>query len=286
MSTLDGLGAIDPDDPRPVSHQIANHLRAAILTGRYKPGERLPSQNDLSERYDVARETVKAALRALRDERLIVTRQGSGAFVRAQTERPIGLRPHVESAFERADVTIDFAGFTGETLHGVLQEPLDKIRAGRLTPATIAIRILLPDMTQPAVVPTLADGRDDPALREREAGIARRHVEAIADSVHELADLKLVQEATVKVRAYAAASLVKLYIVNEEEVFFGFYPVLRHSVTVKGKKTAIRDLAGKDSTLFHFTVDDDDHSIGTPFVEESKAWFDSVWTILAHEYTP
>src|SRR5258706_9216967 len=140
MSTLDGLGAIDPDDPRPVSHQIANHLRAAILTGRYKPGERLPSQNDLSDRYDVARETVKAALRALRDERLIVTRQGSGAFVRAQTERPIGLRPHVESAFERADVTIDFAGFTGETLHGVLQEPLDKIRAGRLTPATIGIR--------------------------------------------------------------------------------------------------------------------------------------------------
>jgi hypothetical protein len=135
-------------------------------------------------------------------------------------------------------------------------------------------------------VPALADGRDDPALRQREAGIARRHVEAIADSVHELADLKLVQEATVKVRAYAAASLVKLYIVNGEEVFFGFYPVLRHSVTVRGKKTAIRDLAGKDSTLFHFTVDDDDHSIGTPFVEQSKTWFDSVWNILSHEYAP
>src|SRR4051812_10574410 len=104
MST-DGLGAINPDDSRPVSQQIANQLRAAILTGRYKPGERLPSQHDLAERYDVARETVKAALRALRDERLIVTRQGSGAFVRAQTERPVGLRPHIESAFERDEVT-------------------------------------------------------------------------------------------------------------------------------------------------------------------------------------
>src|SRR3954463_8317662 len=147
VSQLDELGTINPDDPRPVSQQIANHLRAAILTGGFKPGERLPSQNDLADKYDVARETVKTALRILRDERLIVTRQGSGAFVRAQTERPVELRPHVESAFERPHVPVDFAGFSGETLHGALAEPLDKIRAGRLTPETIHVRILLPDMT-------------------------------------------------------------------------------------------------------------------------------------------
>lgn len=286
MTTLDGLGSINPDDARPVSQQIANHLRAAILTGRYQPGDRLPSQNELAERYDVARETVKAALRALRDERLIVTRQGSGAFVRAQTERPVGLRPHVESAFEREEVSIDFAGFTGETLHGALAEPLDKIRAGRLTPQTIAIRILLPDMTSPVAVPARADGTDDPAIRQRETGIARRHIEAIADSVHELASLKLVREAAVQVRAHTAVSLMKMYILNGEEVFFGFYPVVENTVAINGEPTLIRDLAGKDSTLFHFTIDDDDHSIATPFVEESKAWFDSVWTVLAHEYTP
>jgi hypothetical protein len=42
---------------------------------------------------------------------------------------------------------------------------------------------------------------------------------------------------------------------------------------------------GKDSTLFHFTLEDDDHTIGTPFVDHSKAWFESVWAI-AHEYAP
>src|SRR3954462_5965622 len=104
VRALDELGTINPDDPRPVSQQIANQLRAAILTGRYKPGERLPSQNELTDLYDVARGTVKAARRAFRDERLIVTRQGSGAFVRAQTEKPVGLRPHIESAFERENV--------------------------------------------------------------------------------------------------------------------------------------------------------------------------------------
>ena len=286
MNADDGLGAINPDDPRPVSQQIANQLRAAILTGRYQPGDRLPSQNELTERFDVARETVKTALRVLRDERLIVTRQGSGAFVRAQTQRPVGLRPHVESAFERAQVTVDFAGFTGETLHGALQEPLDKIRAGRLTPETVHLRILLPDMSVPAAVPSRADGTDDKAVRQRQANIARRHTEAVVDSVHELAELGLVREAIVQVRAHKAVSLMKLYILNGEEVFFGFYPVTRHTVSIKGKPTPIADLLGKDSTLFHFTVDDDDHSIGTPFVEEATAWFDSVWNTVSYEYAP
>src|SRR5689334_23717738 len=190
---LDGL---DPDDPRPASQQIANVLRAAILTRRFQPGERLPSQNELADRYGVARETVKAALRILRDERLIVSRQGSGAFVRAQTERPVGLRPHVEAAFERPHVAIDFAGFSSETLHGAVQEPLDKIRAGRLTPESVQFRILLPDLGQPTVVPSRAEpAGDDPAVRERAARIARRHTEAIAETVGELATLGLVRHA-------------------------------------------------------------------------------------------
>ena len=79
MTSTNALAVIDPDDPRPASQQIANQLRAAILTGRFRPGERLPSQNELADRYAVARETVKAALRLLREERLIVSRQGSGA---------------------------------------------------------------------------------------------------------------------------------------------------------------------------------------------------------------
>ena len=33
----------------------------------------------------------------------------------------VGLRPFIEQAFTREHVTIDFAGFSGETLHGVVQ---------------------------------------------------------------------------------------------------------------------------------------------------------------------
>jgi DNA-binding transcriptional regulator YhcF (GntR family) len=279
------LRGLDPDDPRPPSQQIANHLRAAILTRRLQPGERLPSQHELAERYGVARETIKSALRILREERLTVSRQGSGVFVRARVDRPVGLRPHVEATFERPHVKVDFAGFSGETLHSLLQVPLDNIRAGRLTPQSISIRILLPDMTLPAAVPSRADtGQDDPAVRQRAERIARRSTEAIVDSVHELAALGLVDKAVAEVRAHSTATLFKLYLLNDEEAFFAFYPVVRHSVTIKGERTEIFDVLGKDVPLFHFSVSDDETSEGSQYVEQAREWFDSVWHTISREY--
>lgn len=279
------LQGLDPDDPRPPSQQIANHLRAAILTRRLQPGEKLPSQHELAERYGVARETIKSALRVLREERLIISRQGSGVFVRMRVDRPVGLRPHVEAAFDRSHVKIDFAGFSGETLHGLLQAPLDDIRAGRLAPQSISIRILLPDMSVPAAVPSRADtGQDDPAVRQRAERIARRHTEAIVESVHELAALGLVDKAFAEVRAHSTATLFKLYLLNDDEAFFAFYPVVRHRVMVKGQQTEIFDVLGKDVPLFHFSVSDDDTSEATQYVEQAREWFDSVWHTISRDY--
>jgi DNA-binding transcriptional regulator YhcF (GntR family) len=284
---MDPLKDLDPDDPRPASQQIANHLRAAILTGRFAPGERLPSQNELAERYDVARETVKSALRILREERLVVTRQGSGAFVRAQGERPVSLRPHIEAAFEKAHVSIDFAGFSAETLHGALSEPLDKIRAGRLTPESITVRILVPDFTAPTAVPSRAEPpSDDPAVRQRAERIVRRHTGAIVDAVQELGELGLVRAASAQVRSHGGGAPFKVYIINAEEAFFGFYPVVERTVTLAGEQTPIYDVLGKDVPLFHFAADDLDDSTGTLYVQQARGWFDSVWNTTAREFTP
>jgi DNA-binding transcriptional regulator YhcF (GntR family) len=282
---VSGGYGLEPDDPRPASQQIASLLRAAILTRRLLPGERLPSQGELARRYGVARETVKSALRMLRDERLIVTRQGSGAFVRSQADPPVGLRPHIETAFECRHVSIDFAGFTGETLHGALQEPLDKIRAGRLAPESVAVRILLPDLRLPAVVPSRVDSRaDDPAARQRADRIARRHTDAIIESVHELVQLGLVHTATASARRHGPANLFKLYIVNHDEVFFGFYPITEHTVTTDHGPVDIYDVLGKDVPLFHFALGDQDDAIASQYVTLARAWFDSVWRTIGRDY--
>jgi DNA-binding transcriptional regulator YhcF (GntR family) len=247
-------------------------------------GERLPSQIELADYFQVARETVKSALRILRDERLVVSRQGSGAFVRSQMERPVGLRPHVEEAFERSNVTVDFAGFSGETLHGALAEPLDKIRAGRLTTESLRVRILIPDTSVPMAFPVDAkSGNDLPAARDRAERIMRRHTEAIVESVHELGSLGLIKHASAAVRSYRATPLFKLYVLNQEEAFFGFYPVVEHSVNIKGSQVAIFDVLGKDSVLFHYSSGDDESGNETAYVQQAALWFDSLWSNVAKD---
>lgn len=61
---------------------IASDLRTAIMNGTYQPGDRLPGENDLMQRYSVARMTVRGAFGTLQNEGLTVAHQGRGVFVR------------------------------------------------------------------------------------------------------------------------------------------------------------------------------------------------------------
>ena len=140
----------------------------------------------------------------------------------------VGIRPFIEQAFQRDHVSVDFAGFSGETLHGVIQEPLDKIRIGRTKLASITIRRLLPDTTRPMVLPCRAgDLADDSGLRARMTRLTARHAHAITASVQELAALGIVPDAKAEIRAHGCALMFKLYVLNGEEAFFGLYPILR-----------------------------------------------------------
>lgn len=276
---------LEPDDPRPPYQQVANHLRAAILTRVFAPGDKLPSGPELSKRYGVARMTIQQAIRVLREEGLVISRQGSGVFVRARTERPVGIRPHIERAFESERVTIDFAGLSGETLAGALSEPLDKVRLGRLAPTAIRIRLLVPSTSSPWSLPCrVEDLADDPDFRKRAAGITGRSVSAITEAVSELSSLGLVPDASAEVRLHSLTPLFKLYVINDDEAFFGFYPVTEHLVTIKGNPHNMYDLLGKDATLFHHAATNNDETSGQ-YVQQARAWFDSVWGTVARPPT-
>lgn len=77
---------------------------------------------------------------------------------RERIERPVGLRPHLEKAFEADGVRIDFVGYPAETFHGAIAEPLDKIRTGRLTPKSIHIRLLVSHTTTQLALPVATSG--------------------------------------------------------------------------------------------------------------------------------
>ena len=269
---------LDPNDPRPPYVQVANAVRAAILTKQYATGEQLPSGAQLATRYGVSRMTVQQALRLLRQEGLIVSRQGSGVFVRERTGSPVELRPVIEAAFSAESVSIDFFGLSGETLQAALQEPLDQVRVGRLTPRSIRLRLLLPDTSRPWGLPANADDlSDDPAFRGRAEQIIRRSTDGLRESIAELIDLGLIGGGGAEIRRVPVAPLFKLYVINSENAFFGYYPVARHDVRIDGAVHPIVDLMGKDARLFRFSTRDQDQ--GAEQFEQAAAWFDSMWSL-------
>lgn len=61
--------------------QIANILESDILSGKLKKDEKLPTEMELMETYDVSRMTARLAIKSLHDKGLVVRKQGKGTFV-------------------------------------------------------------------------------------------------------------------------------------------------------------------------------------------------------------
>ena len=61
--------------------QIEDLMRQDIIEGTWKPGDRLPTETELAERFSVNRHTLRRALAALRDSGLVRIEQGRGTFV-------------------------------------------------------------------------------------------------------------------------------------------------------------------------------------------------------------
>jgi DNA-binding GntR family transcriptional regulator len=78
--------AIDRDSYEPAYAQLVNILRRQIAAGEFLPGSRLPSEAQLCKEYEVSPMTVRRAINVLLDQRVVVTSQGKGTFV-----RPLGL---------------------------------------------------------------------------------------------------------------------------------------------------------------------------------------------------
>jgi GntR family transcriptional regulator len=61
--------------------QIAQDLRQQIESGALPPGEKLPTEQQLSEKYQASRNTIRDAIKWLTNRTLVETRAGQGTFV-------------------------------------------------------------------------------------------------------------------------------------------------------------------------------------------------------------
>lgn len=69
-------------DASPDYLQVAERIRAAITSRRYKQGNKLPSTPTLGRWFGVSTETARQAVQVVEDEGLVIRRQGIGTFVR------------------------------------------------------------------------------------------------------------------------------------------------------------------------------------------------------------
>lgn len=75
------------DSSKPLYLQIEADIKNSILSKKYKPGEKLPTENVLSEQYDVSKITIRKAIQKLSDEGFVKKVQGKGTFVTYQKEK-------------------------------------------------------------------------------------------------------------------------------------------------------------------------------------------------------
>ena len=69
------------DPRRPVWLQVAEILRGRIRDGVYRPGQVLPSEQQMMQEFEIARGTVRKIVAQLREEGLVETVPQLGTFV-------------------------------------------------------------------------------------------------------------------------------------------------------------------------------------------------------------
>jgi GntR family transcriptional regulator len=81
------LVTLDNRDPRPLYLQIMDEIRRAIVVGKLKPEDPLPSVRDLASELAINPRTVSQAYQELEREEVVYVKRGQGTFVSPGTKR-------------------------------------------------------------------------------------------------------------------------------------------------------------------------------------------------------
>ncbi|MFI1004498.1 winged helix-turn-helix domain-containing protein [Streptomyces galbus] len=280
--------------PQTSHREVADELRARIRSGVLRPGQRMPTQAKLADEFGVERGAVRQALRILQAEHLLTNvSKGAPATVApdlglsripagpAAAPQPtmVALAPRIAEAFAAEHVEIDALCLTSVSLTLAIGEPLRQIHAGRLNPAKVDVRVLLPsrdiDLAFPAPV---ADGSAAARLRRHWLTHRNAQVQVLR---HNLLALRSTHRIDVDVtfRALPFTPPVKLYLLNGTEALFAYYTLERREQLIDQEQFQMYDAEGTRSMLFAF-----EQGAGlrdTTFVEQSHLWFDALWETIS-----
>ena len=73
-----------------VGEQVFQQMKGLLISGEWRPGDKLPSETELAEQFGISRITVRQALQRLSALNLIETRLGEGSFVKTvEIDQPL-----------------------------------------------------------------------------------------------------------------------------------------------------------------------------------------------------
>ena len=107
--------SIDPRDRTPIYAQLERRLRAAIATGRLRPGDQLPTVRQLAVELQVNANTVARVYSDLERAGVLETRRGVGSFISATPSQAHPPRQHerrLRAFVTRVLADAEAAGFT------------------------------------------------------------------------------------------------------------------------------------------------------------------------------
>ncbi|UQZ36825.1 GntR family transcriptional regulator [Paenibacillus sp. PK3_47] len=77
------------DESQPIFQQIAQMIIDDIVDGQLKEGERAPSENELSQFYNINRATARKGLQILADQDILFKQRGIGMFVKEGAKQQV-----------------------------------------------------------------------------------------------------------------------------------------------------------------------------------------------------
>ncbi|MGX4691301.1 winged helix-turn-helix domain-containing protein [Streptomyces sp. JNUCC 63] len=282
--------------PQRSHHEVADELRRRITSGALRPGQRMPTQAKLAVEFGVERGAVRQALRILQSEHLLTNvSKGSPATVAPDPRRDpagpaapplpttVALAPRVVAAFGASHVRIDALCLTAVSLTMAIGEPLRQIHAGRLKPAKVDVRVLLPSRDIDLAFPAPVDDASA-AGRLRRRWLDQRNAQGQVLR-HNLLALRATHGTDVHVgfRALPFTPPVKLYLLNDSEALFAYYTLSRREQEIDHESLTLYDAEGTQSMLFAFEQGADPRE--TTFVEQSHLWFNALWETISSELT-
>lgn len=115
------------DSSRPIYLQIIERVQMDIITGRYQPGDKLPSVRDLAQEAAVNPNTMQKALSELERSGLIYSQRTSGRFITEDKELIHQMKKELAAAEVSAFVAhMKQIGITPEEIRQLLAETIEE----------------------------------------------------------------------------------------------------------------------------------------------------------------